>query len=156
MPICFGSSSRKFSMLIVVWSISNLSAIFFAVSVSLLLSENFTDIAWIFFSEKWCFSNVVSKVESIPELNEVQIFSCLWSSLSKTSWIVFSTKSTWFTSGFIFASLKSNFGWFELEFGSYRRVRIHFKLNGSSGRLIKIRPQWCDIFSHCFIIWASC
>ena len=45
-----------------------------------------------------------------------------------------------------FVLLKSNFGQFKLEFGSYRRVRIHFKLNRSSGKLIKIHPLMMRYF----------
>ena len=74
MPIAFGNSSKKLLISRTWWFVLNFSDIFFEALVSSTLSLNFTETDSISISGNSFRSNVKTKVESIPELNEIPIF----------------------------------------------------------------------------------
>ena len=74
MPIAFGNSSKKLLISRTWWFVLNFSDIFFEALVSSTLSLNFTETDSISISGNSFRSNVKTKVESMPELNEIPIF----------------------------------------------------------------------------------
>ena len=101
-----GNPSKKLSISKTWWFVLNLSEIFFEAFVSSILWLNFTDIDSILIEGNSFLNNAKTRVESIPELNEIPILSkfsptslrivCLiWSSIKFSgSLICFSSKSS--------------------------------------------------------------